>query len=107
VPQDQLPDDILKTMYFFSKQFFCELIDRIPNNFYSRHIWNKVIGENYYLPSILEFFKSAGFQDMYLEEEMLSPEVQLRYFAPWFVARLSERISSMLISPKEVQARDS
>jgi hypothetical protein len=83
-------------------RFFCELIKRLSQNFYSHHIWNKVIGENYYLPTILEFFKSAGFHGMYLEEQNLNQNIQNKYFSAVYIDHNYQTIGGRLIRPKKV-----
>lgn len=107
VPQSKLSDDILKNLYYFVCKLFNGLIDKLPQFFHSNAVWNKIIGENYYITSVLGFFKDVGFVNSRLPDERLDPSIEEHFFSKSTMEVYRNKISSKLNSSVDLSHRSS
>lgn len=98
VPQSKFSEEIIKNLYYFVSKLFNGLIDKMPQFFHSTSVWRKVIGENYYITSLLGFFKDINFANSRLPEERMDEQVENLYFNENSIQLYNEKIKGSLKS---------
>ena len=76
------------------------LTSKLSKYFFSKGIWTKITGENYYLTSILDFFQKIDFPKTYFAEQNIKVGMVEEYFDLNFAKELNFELKGALKSPE-------
>lgn len=80
VPQKEMEEEILIKLYELVSEFLRSLLKQVPRAFFNIHIWQRVIGEDFYYQRIIRFFKESLFIESKNGLERFPSQLALRFF---------------------------
>lgn len=77
-------------------------MEKFGKKFFRREIWSRVIGENFYLTTILDFFQKNDFTNTFFEEQKIEKDDILSYVDDQFWKGVETELTSLIKRSEKV-----